>query len=156
VLGLSPIWLSNGHLVYKSTFPRGGITAANLDGSGGVLLDDDTSNAAPSSSPNGLSVAFMTRRDGNWNIYRVNLDGSGLARLTDNGANDGLPAWSPDGRSIAFVSDREGGWAVWAMNADGSNQRRLFSLPGSPDGQLPNEPGYNTRGWTTERMSWSQ
>jgi eukaryotic-like serine/threonine-protein kinase len=156
VFGLAPIWTNNGHLVYKSTYPRGGITAANPDGSGGVLLHDDTSDTSPTSSPDGLNVAFMSRRDGNWNIYRVKLDGSGLTRLTDNGANDGLPAWSPDGKSIAFVSNRDGGWAVWVMNADGSNQRRLFSLPGSPDGQIPGEADYNTTGWTTERMSWSQ
>jgi hypothetical protein len=156
VFGLAPIWLNNGHLVYKSTYPRGGITAASVDGSGGVLLHDDTSDTSPTASPDGLNVAFMSRRDGNWNIYRVKLDGSGLTRLTDNGANDGLPAWSPDGKSIAFVSDRDGGWAVWAMNADGSSQRRLFSLPGSPDGQIPGEAGYNSRGWATERMTWSR
>ena len=42
------------------------------------------------------------------------------------------------------------------MNADGSNQRQLFSLPGTPDGIVAGEPGYNARGWVTERMDWSR
>jgi tRNA A-37 threonylcarbamoyl transferase component Bud32 len=156
LFGVSPIWLSNGHIVYQSYYPREGISAVNQGGSAPVLVADDTTAASPASSPDGRYIAYMSRRDGNWNIYRVGIDGSGLARLTDSGASDGLPAWSPDGKSIAFVSDREAGWAVWAMNADGSNQRRLFSLPGSPDGTMPNTPGYNSQGWVTERMSWSQ
>jgi Tol biopolymer transport system component len=98
----------------------------------------------------------MSQRDGNWEVYRVNLDGTGLTRLTNNGANDGLPAWSPDGSSIAFVSNRDGGWAVWAMNADGSNQRSLFKLPGSPDGIIAGEPSYNSRGWGAEHIDWSR
>jgi eukaryotic-like serine/threonine-protein kinase len=156
VFGRSPFWLSNGLIVYKSNYPREGIAVMNLDGSGFRLLADDTSAAAPSGSPDSRYIAFMSSRDGNWNVYRVNLDGSGLVRLTDNSANDGLPAWSPDGSSIAFLSDRDGGWAVWVMNADGTNQRRLFSVPGSPDGKVVNEPNYNSGGWTTERMAWSQ
>jgi eukaryotic-like serine/threonine-protein kinase len=156
VFGVSPEWLSNGLIVYKGEYPQQGIVVMNADGSAPRLLADDASAASPAGSPNGQSVAFMSQRDGNWEVYRVNLDGTGLTRLTNNGANDGLPVWSPDGKSIAFVSNRDGGWAVWAMNADGSNQRRLFSLPGSPDGIVAGEPSYNARGWVTERMDWSR
>jgi hypothetical protein len=156
VFGVSPEWLSNGLIVYKGEYPQQGIVVMNADGSAPRLLADDASAASPAGSPNGQSVAFMSQRDGNWELYRVNLDGTGITRLTDNGANDGLPAWSPDGNSIAFVSSRDGGWAVWAMNADGSNQRRLFNLPGSPDGIVAGEPSYNALGWVTERMDWSR
>jgi len=90
----------------------------------------------------------MSIRDGNWEIYSINTDGSDLQRLTDNGVNDGLPAFSPNGQFIAFVSDEEGKWAIWAMNADGSGRRKLFDL---------NE-GYGSGeeyDWTTERISWA-
>jgi hypothetical protein len=156
VFGVSPEWLSSGLIVYKGEYPQQGIVVMNADGSAPRLLADDASAASPAGSPNGQSVAFMSQRDGNWEVYRVNLDGAGLTRLTNSGANDGLPVWSPDGKSIAFVSNREGGWAVWAMNADGSNQRSLFSLPGSPDGIVAGEPSHNARGWVTERMDWSR
>ncbi|NIV31251.1 MAG: hypothetical protein GWN58_17675, partial [Anaerolineae bacterium] len=67
----------------------------------------------------------MSARDGNWEVYAVNLDGSGLKRLTNNSANDGLPTWSPDGQSIAFVSNRSGAWAIWVMDRSGDNARKL-------------------------------
>ena len=87
----------------------------------------------------------MSNREGNWEIYVVNVDGSGLRRLTNNAANDGLPTWAPDGRAIAFVSDQEGGWAVWAMNPDGSGRRKLFAIGG---GGLVTE-------WWRQQIGWA-
>ena len=45
---------------------------------------------------------FHTNRDGNFEIYMMNRDGSGQTRLTNNTAFDSLPEWSPDGTRIAF------------------------------------------------------
>jgi TolB protein len=93
----------------------------------------------------GNQIVFMSNRDGNWEIYRVNTDGSDLKRLTIRGANDGLPVWSPDGKSIGFVSNEGGAWAIWAMNADGTSQRKLFDVGG---GGLASD-------WQHERIGWS-
>ncbi len=89
---------------------------------------------------NGL-IAFQSDRDGDWEIYTANADGSGQAALTDNGARDIVPTWSPDGTRIAFASDRDGNYEIYVMNADGSGQTRLTndsaidSIPTwSPDG----------------------
>jgi Tol biopolymer transport system component len=112
------------------------------------------SETNPEASPDGGQVAFMSKRDGNWEIYVVDLDGSGLQRLTRDPANDGLPAWSPDGRALAFVSDRGGSWAVWAMRPDGSGQRRLFDVGGPLDGQVQGAAPHETHGWVEERISW--
>jgi Tol biopolymer transport system component len=105
-------------------------------------LTDHAGDAAP--AVNGDQVVFMSDRDGNWEIYRVQLDGSGLRRLTDRAAIDGLPVWSPDGQFIAFVSDEGGHWAVWSMRPDGSDRRLLFELGGA--GLGPD--------WPRERISW--
>lgn len=113
-------------------------------------VDEDT---APALSPDGTKVTFMSRREGNWEIYVANVDGSDLQRLTNDPAEDGLPAWSPDGNAIAFVSNRGGPWAVWAMTPDGSGQRQLFTMQGSPDGQVGTDT-YASRGWAEERISW--
>jgi hypothetical protein len=40
-------------------------------------------------------IAFHSDRDGNYEIYVMNADGSGQTRLTDNPAIEGSPAWSP-------------------------------------------------------------
>ncbi|MFM9267568.1 hypothetical protein [Tychonema sp. BBK16] len=42
----------------------------------------------------------------NWEIYKVNVNGKGLTRLTDDPEMDIDPAWSPDSRRIVFYSSR--------------------------------------------------
>jgi TolB protein len=112
-------------------------------------------DTAPSLSPDGSRVAFMSRREGeNWDIYVVNLDGSNLQRLTRDASQDGLPVWSPDGQAIAFISNRGGPWAVWAMTPDGKGIRQLFTMAGTPDGFV-GEDTYASRGWAEERISWT-
>jgi len=152
VLGEYPSWLPGGGIIYRAIWPQIGIATMNTDGADMRMIFGDGSATAP--APFGQSVAFMSQRDGNWEIYRGNLDGSGLLRLTNDGANDGLPAWSPDGGAIAFVSNREGSWGVWVMNPDGGGQRKLFALPGPLDGHVAGEPDYSSRGWVEERISW--
>lgn len=118
-------------------------------------ITDSDQDTAPALSPDGDRMAFMSRRDGNWEIYIVNADGSGLERLTENPAQDGLPTWSPDGRAIAFVSSRGGSWSLWAMSPAGGQQQELFAMEGSPDGFV----GANrdaSRGWAEERISWTR
>jgi dipeptidyl aminopeptidase/acylaminoacyl peptidase len=66
-------------------------------------------------------MAFASERDGNFELYRMNADGSDQTRLTTNPADDREPAWSPDGNKIAFVSNFE----IYRMNADGTGQVQL-------------------------------
>ena len=89
------------------------------------LTVHDAFDASPDWSPDGRRIAFDSDRDGNWEVYVMNADGSGVTRLTDNGAADEFPAWSPDGRRIAFESNRDGNWEIYVMNADGSGVTRL-------------------------------
>jgi len=150
IKGEYPFWMESGWVVYHGCDFLGDHAACGLFkvGAGGgnyQRLTNDQSDTAPAGF--GQRIAFMSARDGNWEVYAVNLDGSGLKRLTDNAAQDGLPTWSPDGRSIAFVSNRGGSWAIWVMNADGSNQRRLFDLGGGY--------GSGDYDWTRERISWA-
>ena len=89
------------------------------------------------------TIAFASARDGNFDIYRMKLDGSNLEKLTSDPAIDGAPAWSPDGSKIAFHSKRAGNRDIYVMNADGSNLQRLTDHRGedmdpawSPDGTM--------------------
>jgi len=65
-------------------------------------------DAQPAWLPDGTKIAFTSLRDGNPEIYVMDVDGSNLIKLTDHPEVDGEPAWSPDGTKIAFVSDRDG------------------------------------------------
>ena len=91
--------------------------AASAPAMGSRLAAD---SALPSSK-----IAFLSKRDGNYEIYVMNADGSGQRRLTRDAALDLSPVWSPDGRKIAFVRFRDGNADVYVMNGDGSGQRRL-------------------------------
>jgi len=74
-------------------------------------------------------IVFVSDRDHNTEIYVMNPDGSGVARLTNNPASDSDPDWSPDGTRIAFTSDRDGNPEIYVMNADGSGVTRLTDNP---------------------------
>jgi Tol biopolymer transport system component len=80
--------------------------------------------------PEGV-VAFHSNRDGNFEIYTMNGDGSGQLRLTQHPANDVSPAWPPDGSRIAFASDRDGTWDIYTMKPDGSDLRQLTKGQGA-------------------------
>jgi hypothetical protein len=156
--GEAPAWVSEERLVYKGCAGANCglyLTDSVYDGTGITQLTSELSDGNPEVSPDGKKVAFMSRRDGNWEVYVMNIDGSEIQRLTSNGANDGLPIWSPDGQTIAFASDQSGEWAIWAMNPDGSNQRMLFSLGGSLHGYPQTQHAYKGGGWEEERLFWS-
>jgi Tol biopolymer transport system component len=76
-------------------------------------------------------IAFASTRDGNREIYVVNADTTGLARLTNDPGVDTDPAWSGDGRRIAFTSTRSGSDEIYLMNEDGTGQTQLTSAQGS-------------------------
>jgi TolB protein len=90
----------------------------------------------PAWSPDGGQIAFTSDRDGDDDIYVMDIgdalqaaDGGDLVRLTDNPAFDEAPTWSPDGQKIAFQSYWGGNFEIYVMNADGSGLVRLTNNP---------------------------
>jgi Tol biopolymer transport system component len=75
----------------------------------------------PAWSPDGRTIAFVSRRDGRSHIYVMRADGTGLRRVTDSRANDESPTWSPDGRRIAFARDAE----LFVVPSRGGPARRI-------------------------------
>ncbi len=53
-------------------------------------------------------MTYHSQRDGNWEIYIMNADGTNQRRLTREQSEDWLPACSPDGQKIAFWFTRGG------------------------------------------------
>jgi TolB protein len=76
----------------------------------------------PAWSPDGTRLAFVsTRYDGNYELYTVNVDGTGIRRLTTFAGADLEPSWSPDGQQIVFASLRGTKYDLYSVNAaDGS------------------------------------
>ena len=79
-----------------------------------------------SSAATGLSgrIVFTSNRSGNFDIWVMNADGSGLQQLTTTRGGDRIPAWSPDGSKIVFMKASFNP-DLYVMNANGSNVRRL-------------------------------
>jgi Tol biopolymer transport system component len=89
------------------------------------------------------TLAFVSDRDGNPEIYTANVDGSEQQRLTFNNAVDSRPMWSPDRKWVAFVSEESGDREINRLQVgqDEASPQRLTHSPGadhmhwwSPDG----------------------
>lgn len=96
-------------------------------------------------SPNGKRIAFTSMRDGDLDVYTMDLDGKNVVRLTTELGYDGGPFWSYDSQWIVFranhpksekeIADykallkenliRPTTLDIWVMKADGSQKRQI-------------------------------
>ena len=109
----------------------------------------------PTFAPDGQTIAYVSDRTGNFEIFLRQISGGPDINLTNNPADDMQPSISPDGKQIAFVSSRSGvsdclcffiygtdqplmGGAIWVMPAFGGSPRKIVdtgTFPSwSPDG----------------------
>ncbi len=102
---------------------------------------DETELAAREEAAKGGRRRYMWDFDPYMDLYVVNVNGTGMKRLTDTPGYDAEGSYSPDGKQIVFTSNRDGDPDLYVMDADGSNVRQLTNPPGydggpffSPDG----------------------
>ena len=131
------------------------------------LTTDTGFEGEPTFSPDGETLAYVSDRPGNFDIFVRQVSGGADINVTNDDGDDVQPAFSPDGRQIAFVSTRSGappltfmaynspprGGAVWVMPALGGNARRVATdgnFPSwSPDG---GELIYSSGPWFGQRL----
>jgi parallel beta-helix repeat protein len=95
-----------------------------------------TPTVSPSPTPAGPGkIVFQSMRDGNWEIYLMNPDGTGQTNLTNNAATDVEPSLSPDGEKVAFSSFRNKEFEIYVINVDGTGLTQLTNVPGALDTQ---------------------
>jgi Tol biopolymer transport system component len=128
---------------------KGKCTCSYYHPSGKSILFASTHLAPPaegSAQPKGPAYSRSARYrwdfDPGMDIFRGNLDGSNLVRLTDTPGYDAEGSYSPDGTRIVFTSFRDGDAEIYIMDADGKNPRRITHAKGydggpffSPDGK---------------------
>lgn len=159
IQGTHPVWTNSDRIVYKgcNTWAGAGVcgiysvpSSSTKGLSDGFIPEQLTQEITDiPTDTKGELVAFMSQRDGNWEAYLMNANGTAERNLSNSStANDGLPAISPDGNWVAFVSDRSGQWAVWLVPVAGGPAEKLFDLP------TQSPWGSGDRDWTNERISW--
>ena len=134
-----------GLFVFTPT-PDGGKFRRLVDAGDGEIIDCDLSYDARevifSWKRGGLEMAHPNQLledidrsvpENNYQVFRINIDGTGLTQLTDDTSNNLNACWLPDG-GIAFISDRKPAYAycfvttspvLYRMDRDGKNQKRL-------------------------------
>ena len=127
---------TNGKLAFEQSED---IWTANPDGTGATNLTNtpNSIDRGASWSPDGTRIAFTSNRDGNFEIYVMNADGSGQVRLTVNAVDDIEPSLAPDGTTIVFARQAH----IWRMSADGSTPVQLTTGPVSDS-----EPAWSPSG----------
>lgn len=116
-------WLAVSH----RSLPHGRPTIFVLPAEGGI--PEQVTPSEPSYlhgwSPDNKKLTYCANRDGEMDVYTINLDGTDETRLTTSeGLNDG-PEYSPDGKYIWFNSVRTGLMQVWRMRTDGTEQIQM-------------------------------
>ncbi|MEK6279919.1 MAG: protein kinase [Acidobacteriota bacterium] len=111
------------------------------------LTDDSFSHFWPRWSPDGRRIAFSSRRSGNYEIWAINRDGSGLQQLTSGHASPGAhySPWSPDGSRIAYSIHVPRNECILFEPGKAWNEQKLDYLPALGD------PSLSFEGW-----SWSR
>jgi len=72
-------------------------------------------DAVPAFSHDGRKIAVISSGDGNYEIYVMNSDGSGLFRLTHTKAEEMAPQFTRDGNSIVFASNQNRKFAIYEI-----------------------------------------
>jgi TolB protein len=113
------------------------------------LTFDAGNDFSPLISPDGRYIVFVSNRTGNFEIWRMNTDGSNPIQLTNSkGAN--MPAISPDGKWVTYMSSGEGKLYKAPLEggeATGLEIRTVGVSAVSPDGKLIGYFFPGTNGW---------
>jgi Tol biopolymer transport system component len=123
-------------VVGVTQLPRSNPSVGGLSPSPSVApTSRPTPSPSPTLAPISLTgqIAFERSVDGNTDLYLMNLDRTGLVRLTDDPSRDAAPSWSADGRRIVFTRGSGGARDVYVVNADGTGEARLTDSPEGED-----------------------
>ena len=73
-------------------------------GGAAMQLTQSGHDSSPVWSPDGKTLAFLSSRDGNSQVYLLPMDGGEAEKLTKLSGGADIVKWSPDGKTIAFTS----------------------------------------------------
>jgi Tol biopolymer transport system component len=140
--GLS--WTIDGRILYRSLASgEPNVWIMGPDGTGQKQLSlHSTQNFDPMVSPDGREIVWASRRTGNTNLWKMDLNGNNETQLT-SGVGEYFPEYSPDGKWILYTAydPASGFWSVWKIPAGGGSPARMTDNESalsviSPDGKF--------------------
>ncbi len=111
-----------------------------------ALVSDPTDDRFPVWSPDQTSIAFVTWRTGDAEIYSVTPDGAVLRNLSNSREWDVSPSWSPDGDEIAFFSLRDVHRELYVVSVADGRLRRLTNESNPYNAQNATVPAWSPDG----------
>jgi len=151
---INPVWGPSNLIVWESN--RDGnwelyMADVSTDGLPVRLTDNSANDINPfwlpdggCGQPEGGRIVFQSDRDGNWEIYMMDVFTKEVTRLTDNTVEDQVPVLSRDGGTMAWVEQNEFGvYDLWVMDLATLQSRKVVDLGAniaghtfSPDGSV--------------------
>ena len=101
-------WTPDGHIVFD-TNDDGRLHLWIADSAGPLrqeLSSDNVEDRQPDVSPDGKSIAYISKRSGNAALWLMDVDGRNARRVTADGVRAWRPRFAPDGQSIFFLMER--------------------------------------------------
>src|SRR5579864_524634 len=132
---MSPSWSPDGsslaYVSFEARLPTVYVQTLKT-GDRHVVSANAGVNQAPAWSPDGRKLALvLSTRDGNLDVYVLDLTSQVLTRITDDPGIDTEPQWSKDGQSIYFTSDRAGGPQIYKVGVRPGDKPRRLTFQGS-------------------------
>ena len=110
-------------------------------------------DAQPAFSPDGRSIAFLSNRGGQFDIWIGLITGGSPVRITNDPNLKAHPHWSPDGSRILYARVNDSGlWDIWTVPALGGASRKL--LTNATDAAWSTDGGSLTYADTPTRTIW--
>ncbi len=109
------------------------IASVNREGKDRKQLASGGINSWPAYSPDGKRLLFSSSRDGDFDLYAADADGTQPKRVLKLPGMQSHAAWSPDGRRIAFASNHGDNHDLYVVNADGAGLKQLTAHPERDD-----------------------
>jgi len=150
VFPVNPTFTPKGDKIVVDIFnTEGTISDIYIINADGKNITNLTHNSAgeidrnPRVSPDGKYIIYTTRIGGNWEIFRMNIDGTDPVNLSNENTQEFYPSWSSDSEKIYFTSyGSQGDRNIYIMDKDGNNVKKITNDIGnnwyasiSPDGK---------------------